>query len=89
MSITSEDTQLDNELRRILGDEDYKYTDKPYRLMHLITLHTQKAVKEAKRESAKWLQKKLTRYGDGKIAYHNGEATVNISDILSELSGEK
>lgn len=43
----------------------------------------------ARKESAQRLQQKITRYGDGEIAYHNGEATVSMSAVLEELVGLK
>jgi hypothetical protein len=39
----NEPNTLDEQIREILGEEDYKYTEKPYRLLALFTEHSKQA----------------------------------------------
>lgn len=63
-----------------------KHSEKIDEAVNAIEALITSEVRKAQREAARNLSEQITRYGDGAIAYHNGEATVLISKVLAQLN---
>jgi hypothetical protein len=70
----TEPNTLDEQIREILGEEDYKYTEKPYRLLALFTEHSKEVDRLARIDE---LSKVHTVFYDGNFS--------NIKDRLTQL----